>query len=82
MSLRPRYFAAAARKRPCVGPSVADRSSGRLGTIRGAVRSASRARRTLRTVVRERLYAFRATRSTRARRCAEDLFELPLAYDV
>lgn len=33
-SRAPRFRAAGARKRPCVGPPVADRSSGRLGTIR------------------------------------------------
>lgn len=39
----PRLFAARARMRPCVGPCVADRSAGRLGTISNAVRSACRA---------------------------------------
>lgn len=33
-SSAPRRRAAGARKRPCVGPPVADRSSGRLGTVR------------------------------------------------
>lgn len=33
-SRAPRCRAAGARKRPCVGPPVADRSSGRLGSIR------------------------------------------------
>jgi hypothetical protein len=45
-SLGRRYLARFARIRPCYSPPVADRLAGRLGIIRGAVRSASRATRT------------------------------------
>lgn len=54
MSRLARSIGVRAHLPPCVGPCVADRPAGRLGTIRGVLRSASRASRSARTVVRKR----------------------------
>lgn len=78
-SRAPRCRAAGARKRPCVGPPVADRSSGRLGSIRlnGALgepsdtrgrSNASFAFPTLRRVVPQPLLKHGNTRARRASR--------------
>lgn len=53
MYSRSRCSATRARKRPCCGPCVADRSAGRLGTMRDALSSLSRA-------AFEAFYAYRA----------------------